>query len=113
MIVQPYVENSVWHGIMHNDKKGRLEISFKKQGDFLLCSIIDNGIGLKASQRLNRSRTGFRSKSFGTSITKDRLEKMSTLYKLDVSVELSENFDEQGHSLGTIAKLKVPIIKKK
>ncbi|MBK9320036.1 MAG: histidine kinase [Bacteroidetes bacterium] len=54
LILQPFVENSIWHGLMPSSKKGIIEIEVKKRGDLLHFSIIDNGIGRQKSADLKR-----------------------------------------------------------
>ena len=64
MLIQPYVENAIWHGLMHKKEAGRLFIEIKHIGNFLYCAIEDNGIGRAKSMEINR-RKGRRKKSVG------------------------------------------------
>ena len=56
MLIQPYVENAIWHGLMQKKEKGHLEIVITREGDLLKCIIEDDGIGREASRKL-RSKT--------------------------------------------------------
>ena len=47
MLMQPYVENAIWHGLRHKKEKGTIVIELKKVENFLLCTIEDNGVGRK------------------------------------------------------------------
>ena len=52
LIIQPYTENAIWHGLMHKDEKGHLEIKLFQQEDVLFCKITDDGIGRKKAAEL-------------------------------------------------------------
>ena len=52
LIIQPYVENAVWHGLMHKEEKGELEIDLCQKGDYLHFKITDNGIGREQAARI-------------------------------------------------------------
>ncbi|MFI5149463.1 MAG: two-component regulator propeller domain-containing protein [Bacteroidia bacterium] len=107
LIIQPYVENAIWHGLMHlTARKGELMIDIRKAGDSLKCTIEDNGIGRKKSME---SKTGSRHKSLGMSITKERLENINAIYKSKLSVNFIDKYDSQGLATGTVAELFIPL----
>lgn len=71
LILQPYVENSIWHGIVPNNKQGSIKIQVKNSGTKELeCTITDDGIGISASMKDKISRS---TESKGMSITARRL----------------------------------------
>lgn len=72
MLLQPIVENAIWHGIAPGESKGLLEVNFQLSGQFIAISITDNGIGYNKSQTLKRAAS-LKGKSLGMQITKDRL----------------------------------------
>lgn len=76
MLLQPYVENALWHGLMHKPADRHLRIEFKKAGDDLFrCVIDDNGIGRKKSFELKEQQSkAKRHYSKGLQISQDRLE---------------------------------------
>lgn len=94
MIIQPYIENAIWHGILHCDVEGRVLIRFFNKGGVLACAIEDNGVGYRASKKIKLEDNTL-SKSYGMQITARRLallSKKSTITILnlnDLDTELS------------------------
>jgi hypothetical protein len=104
LIFQPYVENAIWHGLMHKEGPRKLDIYFKKLGDSLLCTIEDNGIGRKKAME---SKPGGlkRQKSFGMQITQDRM-KINQI-KSDINIIDKEN--DNGIATGTKVIIQIPL----
>lgn len=74
MLIQPFVENAIWHGLSKADgKRGKILISLQIQDNTLVCEITDNGIGIAASIA-NKGEASAGKKSLGIEITKKRLE---------------------------------------
>ena len=69
MILQPFIENSIIHGLSQKDNLGDISISFKKNNHMLICSVDDNGVGRTHSKNNNSNK-----KSMGMAITKSRIE---------------------------------------
>lgn len=88
MLIQPLVENSIWHGILPSDRKGKLSISIKGEKSIEIC-VIDNGIGLRAA----RSKRKKDHAPKGLSITRERLLHLSKDNKLQIQ-ELSNDKHE-------------------
>lgn len=100
MLIQPFVENSLIHGINNRqDKEGRIDLIFKKEGDDLLCIIDDNGVGrAKAEQiKLNSIK---KHKSRGTQIINERINATHTLDGPSISVNYIDKV-EAGMAKGT------------
>ena len=72
LIIQPYAENAIWHGLMHKKENGRLEIVLSLEENELNCIITDNGIGRKEAATL-KSKTAVSHKSMGMRITAERI----------------------------------------
>jgi ligand-binding sensor domain-containing protein len=107
LIIQPYVENAIWHGLMHlQERKGELRITLARDGEFLKCSIDDNGIGRKKSME---SKQASKHKSLGLSITRERLENINAIYRSKLSVNFIDKYDAQGIPLGTTVELFIPL----
>ena len=87
MILQPFVENSIWHGIVHKEGKGNITVNIERSGDMLLCFIDDDGIGRKASSQLPGVAIN---QSLGMKITKSRIDMMNTKKESGGNVELSD-----------------------
>lgn len=69
MILQPFIENSIIHGLSQQDESGFITISFKANDNMLICSVDDNGVG-----RSQNHTNNFQKKSMGMAITKSRIE---------------------------------------
>ena len=98
MVIQPFVENAINHGIFNlKDRKGELNIYFKYLSDQKIqCVIEDNGIGRDASQRLKKSNH----KSRGMEIVNERVNTINQLSEVKVSMEIEDKVKE-GKPLGT------------
>jgi LytS/YehU family sensor histidine kinase len=89
MLLQPYIENAIWHGLRYRKEKGNLEISIKKLDlETVSISIIDDGIGRKKSQEL-KTKNQLKQKSKGMSTIKNRISILNDMYKERVSVKVS------------------------
>jgi two-component system sensor histidine kinase YesM len=106
MIIQPHLENAIWHGLRYLDKKGFLHLKFQLHHEKVKVSIEDNGIGLTKSQELKTSNQKVH-ESRGLNNTKERIGLLNELYKKDISFTISEKeFPESG----TIVEIIFPLI---
>ncbi|MCO6480018.1 MAG: histidine kinase [Phaeodactylibacter sp.] len=108
MLLQPYVENAIWHGLVHKEGKGRLDLAITRDNGALHCVIEDNGIGREEAKRL-RSKTATRRKSMGMAITQDRISMINKLYNANASVKVIDLKDESGQGRGTRVELWIPL----
>jgi LytS/YehU family sensor histidine kinase len=72
LLIQPFVENAIWHGLLHKAEPGRLDIRVKVEKNILICIIEDNGVG-RSFARVSESKSVERKKSMGIQITRQRL----------------------------------------
>ena len=90
MLLQPYIENAIWHGLRYKKEKGKLEISIqKKDEETVVISIIDDGIGRKKSQEI-KTKNQLKQKSKGMSTIKNRIGILNDMYKERVIVDISD-----------------------
>lgn len=108
MIIQPYVENAIKHGLFSKkgEKKITIDFSNSENGE-LSCSITDNGIGRQAAQQIKASKPDIH-KSFAMEATASRLELFNQRSNNKISVEIIDLFDEQNQPSGTQVKLIIP-----
>ena len=106
MIIQPFVENAIIHGILPKKGEGSLRISFEQKSNAVICTIDDNGIGRKASAALNAERRKDH-QSHGISIAANRLALLSTNIKGSVTYLDKE---EAGIAAGTTVILQIPVL---
>ncbi|PZR27566.1 MAG: hypothetical protein DI535_10095 [Citrobacter freundii] len=108
MLIQPYVENAIWHGLMPKENGGTLLVSFRCEDNNLQIIIRDNGVGrARAAELKSRSATAHR--SFGMSITHERMELINQMYNTSMSVVINDLHDEQGNATGTEVIIDIPI----
>lgn len=108
MIVQPYVENAIKHGLLHKRDNRVLNLNFERLTDRkLLITIDDNGIGRKRSRELNQIKHK-KHKSFATEANLKRLDILNQDNQ-DISIEYIDKIDDLNQALGTTVKIIIPI----
>ncbi len=109
MVIQPFVENAIWHGLQHKDEKGLLTIEFIRRGKQILCIIEDNGIGRDAATTLKQQSHPSHI-SRGVQITKDRLQIYNSRFNMDASFDIEDLHDANGEPTGTRVNLWFPLL---
>jgi ligand-binding sensor domain-containing protein len=111
MLIQPFVENAIWHGLMHKQDgdPGKVEINICLEERLLKFSVQDNGIGRNKAEELKMQKTGNRKRSMGMQITGDRIEMINKLYGTDTKVKIIDLFDENNNATGTRVELEIPV----
>ena len=96
MILQPHLENSLWHGIMPLlDKKGTLILSVSRKENGILISIEDNGIGRIASAKINAENNEYKHDAKGSSISIDRIKLNSLIRENDIQVLILDKINNE------------------
>lgn len=109
MLIQPYVENAIWHGLMHKRGKGKVYIVFERNANSLKCSVIDNGIGREESKRLNAEKERTH-QAMGMMITEERLALLNQKHKGDLSVKVIDLYSADNAAAGTRIELDIPLL---
>ena len=109
LIIQPYVENAIWHGLLHQDKKGQLDIEVTEKADQLFFKITDNGIGRNQAAVLG-SKSATKHKSMGMQITGERIAQLRQLGTKESSVNIYDLLLMDGSAGGTEVIIKIPVI---
>ena len=109
MLIQPYVENAICHGLINKDEKGFLKIDLKLQQDFISCTIEDNGIGREAALEIKKAKNG-NHQSLGTKITESRLNLVNALYGNSMKIDYTDIKDSEGNPNGTRVVINIPIM---
>lgn len=107
MLIQPYVENAIWHGLMHKQSKGLIKIKIHKKGDIILCVVEDDGVGRQRALELE-SKNKTTKKSMGMSITKERLEIINSGRNSSLNVDIEDLKNEAGEPAGTRVNIFIP-----
>lgn len=85
LLLQPFVENSIWHGVADMEGGGRILVEIRKEEDMINCAVEDNGKGMKSELEYAKIR-----KSLGMKITSSRIELLNKIRKANGSVSLSD-----------------------
>jgi len=108
MVIQPYVENAIWHGLQYKKSHRLLKLHLSMEDeDFVRCEIEDNGIGREAAMQIKKQK-GKTHDSKAMKITDERIQILKKLYGFGPSVEIIDLVDE-GVARGTIVIVKLPI----
>lgn len=108
MLLQPHLENAIWHGLRYKEDKGFLKLSFKLENNLVKVTIDDNGIGLKKSKELKTSNQKVH-ESRGLTNTLERINLLNELYRKNILFQISEKELPQ---TGTQIELTFPLIDK-
>lgn len=108
ILIQPYVENALKHGLLHKKSKGKLTIDFYlSDQDYLIITIKDNGVGRKKASEI-KAKQLLQHKSFATKATKNRLELLN--YNMKNKIEIStEDVNDKNEDVGTVVTIKIPL----
>ncbi|MHA4843149.1 two-component regulator propeller domain-containing protein [Flavitalea antarctica] len=110
LIIQPYVENAIWHGLLHKETEGYLLIYVSKLSENMIKVVIeDNGVGRERAKEL-RSKSAVTRKSLGMKLTENRLSLLNKYAELTASVDIIDLKDEGESAEGTKVVLKIPIL---
>ena len=104
-LLQPFVENSVKHGVSPRADGGHIAVAYRLEKDHLMCSIEDDGVGFAATEQSDR-------KSYGSSIAFERAALLNQLHGRELVKTVEHKVDEMGQPCGTKVIIALPIIKK-
>jgi len=115
MLLQPFIENSIIHGIQNKTKlleqenkpyRGELQVTFAIEGEFLKCIIKDNGIGREKAIQIKNSKS-FNHLSLGMQITRERLNLISQQVN---KIKYTDLKDENNVLIGTHVEILIPLL---
>ena len=109
MLIQPYVENSICHGLIPAMNKGFIKIELKLKDDYISCTIEDNGIGRDAAMEKKRKSENNHN-SLGTQIISSRLDLVNALYGTSLKTTYTDLKNIEGESEGTRVEIQIPIL---
>ncbi|MGX1928254.1 tetratricopeptide repeat-containing sensor histidine kinase [Flagellimonas sp. 2504JD4-2] len=110
LALQPFLENSLWHGLSPKEGEKLIHLHVKKKSEsHVTIEIIDNGVGRDAAQ-VNKANRVLKRKSVGIRITKERLANFSKDYQNSFDVDIADLYAEDGTPTGTKVTLDIPIV---
>jgi ligand-binding sensor domain-containing protein/two-component sensor histidine kinase len=108
MLLQPFVENGLKHGLLHKKGEKLLSISFSVVNEQLICEIQDNGIGRKRAQEIKQRQDASGHVSYATSATEKRINLLENMHDSTYSLNIEDLYDD-GEPAGTKVTLKIPL----
>ena len=109
LIIQPFVENAILHGLLPSEKAGILKLSINKTGDILHCEIEDNGIGRTAARKI-KEKSGYHRQSHGMEITMKRIELFNRENGVMVGVHIIDLTAPTGEPAGTRVEIPLALV---
>lgn len=107
LIIQPYAENAIWHGLMHKESKGRLDIEITVEEHSLFINITDDGVGRAKAAGLESKPDNH--KSIGMRLTQERIKNLAQGTE-DAYVQVFDLTNADGSPAGTEVTIKIPLI---
>jgi tetratricopeptide (TPR) repeat protein len=108
LLLQPFVENAIWHGLMHKLERGLLTITLSVEKDLLTCTIRDNGVGRKRADLL-KSKSAQKHKSMGLQITAERMALLTGKEGSGHFFRIEDLYESDGKAAGTEVILTIRI----
>lgn len=108
MLIQPYVENAIKHGLLHKKGLKTVQVVFSQDANYLTVEIVDNGIGIEASAKINAIRNK-KHQSFASEANKKRIEILNSNTKNNIGIETITLKNEHHLTIGTKIIIKIPI----
>ena len=109
MLIQPFIENAIWHGWTPEKEGIDICVRFEKHGDQLVCTIDDNGIGIQASLN-GKSESGRVHHGVGIENIRSRIELLNKKHNLKSTITLVDKASlKNGHVSGTCVTLRLPM----
>lgn len=109
LLLQPFVENAIWHGLMHKEEGGTVRVDVTMPSEKLLhVEVTDDGIGRRRSAQF-KSKSATVNKSFGMKVTNERIELINQIYRTHTLVNVLDLEDHTGQSLGTKVIIEIPV----
>ncbi|GAB4022811.1 two-component regulator propeller domain-containing protein [Spirosoma koreense] len=108
MIIQPYIENAILHGMAHKQSKGWIQVRIDRKADHLNCTVDDNGVGRQRAQVLKKQVSSHR--SVGLQVTEDRLQLIGQRSGQSAGVTIIDKYDDEQAATGTRVLIRLPFI---
>jgi len=107
LLVQPFVENAIWHGLLLKQGNKKLQINVVKKDNSIVIEIDDNGIGREAAQKFSNKE--LKRRSFGMDITQDRLSVLEKVFGISISFYVMDKRDNKEEALGTTVFINIKL----
>lgn len=110
LMIQPFIENAIWHGLMHKDSERKIDILFHlKNEDSIVVEITDNGIGRKKAKEIKNAKTlEINHESMGMQLIKDRIDVLKQQFTSEIFIDVYDVNDLAGEVCGTKVIMQLP-----
>ncbi|MEO8772308.1 MAG: tetratricopeptide repeat protein [Ferruginibacter sp.] len=108
LILQPFVENAIWHGLQYKPEPGKINIYIRKENNSLYASVEDNGVGRQVSKQALHP-TLVKKNSLGMKLTEERLKILNEVKKIKAQFQIIDLFAEDAKPAGTRVELSLPL----
>jgi putative methionine-R-sulfoxide reductase with GAF domain len=109
LMIQPLVENAIWHGLLHSENEKTLSVSFTKKEEKITCIIEDNGIGILQSQKMKEQNKN-NHRSVGLDNIRNRVKILNEKYRAECKLTITDLSELHNNQSGTRATLQFTII---
>jgi ligand-binding sensor domain-containing protein/putative methionine-R-sulfoxide reductase with GAF domain len=109
LLLQPFVENAIWHGLMHKETERVLQVKFTESDDRITCIIEDNGVGRKNATTRDGAEHVKQHTGKGIAVSIERLRALKAPDGREGSIEITDMKDEAGNALGTRVEINFPV----
>ena len=110
-IIQPFVENAIWHGVANKKGMGTINVDLSMRDEGIYCVITDDGVGRERAMEIKKNKKNLH-QSHGTKITTDRLNIISQIYNSKINLDIIDLYNENSEPAGTKVVLLIPVIKR-
>ncbi|MDW5288271.1 sensor histidine kinase [Formosa sp. PL04] len=107
MLIQPFVENAILHGLIEKVGEKKLSLVFKLEHDNLVCVIRDNGIGIETAQA--KKDKHFKREKYGVKLAKDRIDLINESYNTDAKITITDLSKHNSEHTGTQVEIYMPL----
>ena len=108
LLVQPFIENAIWHGLLQKEGEKKLTINFEENNGKLICTIRDNGIGREKAAAIKAQKIGsWHFDSKGMELARQRMENLQAAGLNDAVIEIIDCKDETGNATGTMVRITI------
>ncbi|MEO1257346.1 MAG: histidine kinase [Bacteroidota bacterium] len=107
MLIQPFIENAVWHGLRYKEENGHLSVKVEEKEDGIIVEIKDDGIGRKKSKAL-KTKNQKKIKSTGLENVSRRIALINEIYDKNYEINVSD-VNENKEDTGTLVQIRIPV----
>jgi LytS/YehU family sensor histidine kinase len=108
MIIQPYIENAILHGMAHKKSRGHIQVCIKPVGEHLECMVDDDGVGRQKAASL-KSQSATSHQSVGLKVTEERLQLIQQRSGKEAGVMMVDKMNDDGEPTGTRVVIRLPL----